>query len=191
MQKKTLIIIWIISSSLLLAGCSKTAIKNENVESPQEESHMSQLMGNRGISEEMFLRNMIPHHQEAIYTAGVVLRNSTNPEMITLTQNIIDAQTKEVAMMQWRLNERHSWGTAPIVYEKMMPALENLTGDQLDTAFLHWMIMHHMGAIHMAQGVLQVSPKPEVDTLAQNIIVNQSAEIQLMQQIWWAIRSKY
>ncbi len=191
MQKKTLIIMWILASSLLLAGCSsKAATKTEDVKATQEDSHMSQLMSSQNISEEMFLRNMIPHHQEAIYTAGIVVKNSTNPEMIKLTQNIIDAQTKEVAMMQGRLDERYSWGTAPIVYEKMMPALENFTGDQLDTAFLHGMIMHHMGAIHMAQGVLQVSPRTEVDALAQNIIINQSAEIKLMQQIWWDIRNK-
>ncbi len=51
-------------------------------------------------SEEAFIVNMIPHHQEAIDTARLIVAKSTNTELIKLAQNIILAQEKEINMMK-------------------------------------------------------------------------------------------
>jgi len=43
---------------------------------------------------------MIPHHQEAIDTAQVILARTSRPEMRQFAQNIIQAQTAEIAQMK-------------------------------------------------------------------------------------------
>lgn len=87
-------------------------------------------------SEEEFIVNMIPHHQEAVDTATIIVEKSTNSELKQLAQNIIDAQTKEIAMMQGWLKQRYLNSTLKSDYKNMMPELESLTGNALDSAFL-------------------------------------------------------
>jgi uncharacterized protein (DUF305 family) len=52
------------------------------------------------VSEEQFIRDMIPHHQEAVDISKIIVAKSTNPALVKLAQGIIDAQTTEIAMMQ-------------------------------------------------------------------------------------------
>ena len=54
------------------------------------------------------------------------------------------------------------------------------TGDAFDQAFLEEMIVHHQGAVEMAELVLATSTRPELVTLANNIITAQTSEIALM-----------
>ncbi len=64
--------------------------------------------------------------------------------------------------------------------EGMMTSLEGKTGDTFDKAFIEEMIVHHEGAVLMAQKVLEVSKRPELITLANNIISAQTSEINQM-----------
>jgi uncharacterized protein (DUF305 family) len=63
----------------------------------------------------------------------------------------------------------------------MMATLEGKTGDEFDKAFLSEMIVHHQGAVDMAQAVLDTSKKPELIKLANEIISAQTKEIKMMQ----------
>lgn len=50
-----------------------------------------------------FIDAMIPHHESAIEMANMALAQSTRPEIKTLAEAIISAQTKEIAEMKtWR-----------------------------------------------------------------------------------------
>jgi len=62
----------------------------------------------------------------------------------------------------------------------MMMGLEGKTGEDFDQAFLSEMIMHHEGAVVMAQAVLENSNKPELIKLAKEIISAQTKEIEMM-----------
>lgn len=134
-------------------------------------------------NEEEFIINMIPHHQEAVDTAQIVVAQSTNSDLKKLAQNIIDAQTREITMMNGWLQQRYPNSTIKSNYQNMMPELTTLTGDALDTAFLQWMIIHHMWAIHMAQSVLKAEHRTETMTLANNIISTQQQEIVMMKNM--------
>ena len=94
-------------------------------------------------SEQSFILQMIPHHQEAVDSASIVLANSSNMEMRNLAQAIIDAQTKEIGMMQQWLNSWYPDNQLVSSYQPMMPNLETLSGSDLDRAFLEGMIGHH------------------------------------------------
>ncbi len=63
----------------------------------------------------------------------------------------------------------------------MMATLDGKTGDEFDKAFLSEMIVHHQGAVNMAQAVLDTSKKPELIKLANEIITAQTKEIKMMQ----------
>ena len=62
----------------------------------------------------------------------------------------------------------------------MNAALSGKTGDAFDKAFLEQMVVHHEGAVSMAQKVLEVSKRPELIKLAHDIIDAQTKEIKMM-----------
>lgn len=63
----------------------------------------------------------------------------------------------------------------------MNAGLVGKTGDAFDQAFLEEMIVHHQGAVEMAELVLQTSKRPELTALANDIITAQTKEIAMMQ----------
>ena len=62
----------------------------------------------------------------------------------------------------------------------MMMGLEGKTGDALDLAFLNEMIVHHEGAVEMAQTLLRGTKRPELTKLGNDIITAQTQEIGMM-----------
>jgi uncharacterized protein (DUF305 family) len=67
----------------------------------------------------------------------------------------------------------------------MMGGLWRLPPDQLDAAFMTWMIKHHQGAIDMAALAEERAAHQEVKDLAVSIMKTQSSEIETM-QAWLA-----
>lgn len=63
----------------------------------------------------------------------------------------------------------------------MMSNLKGKTGNEFDRAFLSEMIVHHQGAVEMAQAALKNSNRPELIKLANEIMTAQRKEIQMMQ----------
>jgi uncharacterized protein (DUF305 family) len=53
---------------------------------------------------------------------------------------------------------------------------------EFDLRFIDGMILHHQGALNMAEAALQNSQRPEIKQLAQNIISAQQQEIEQMKQ---------
>lgn len=62
----------------------------------------------------------------------------------------------------------------------MSADLSALSGTALDTEFLVQMIVHHQGAIDMAQEVIARGEDPKVKELAHEIVAAQLPEIELM-----------
>ncbi len=73
----------------------------------------------------------------------------------------------------------------------MNAELEGKTGDEFDQAFISEMIMHHQGAVEMAELALTNAKHQELKDLANAIISAQNKEISEMrswQQEWYGIR---
>lgn len=62
----------------------------------------------------------------------------------------------------------------------MTSGLQGKAGDAFDKAFLEEMIMHHEGAIEMAEMLLANTRRPELKMLGENIISAQKGEVEIM-----------
>ena len=65
--------------------------------------------------------------------------------------------------------------------DSMTAGLQGKTGDAFDQEFLNEMILHHQGAVQMAEAALKDAKHQEIKDLAQKIITAQNAEIKQMQ----------
>ncbi|HYD03892.1 MAG TPA: DUF305 domain-containing protein [Alphaproteobacteria bacterium] len=164
MIKMNLFVIMIIA--ILISGCA---------------SHVSHTVM-EVHSEETFITDMIPHHQEAVDASKIIL-STENEELKELANNIIAAQEQEIEMMNNWLDEWYPQSSYKAMYHPMMPDLSSLSGEERDKAYLEGMIAHHQMAVQMAQDVLKLNPRPEVKELAENIITTQNAEIDQMRQM--------
>lgn len=148
-------------------------------------------------ADQMFVMMMIPHHQQAIEMSDMLLaKDGIDQRVVDLAQQIKDAQGPEIELMQSWLEE---WGVPMddsmagmegmegmgmgTMSEADMASLESATGVEASKLFLEQMIVHHEGAISMAEDVLAAGEQPDVLQLAQEIIDGQSLEIETIREI--------
>ena len=141
-----------------------------------------------------FIDQMIVHHQMAIMSSEHMISNSERPELRQLAENIQKSQFEQIEQMQgWRdewypddakqepemSNDMMDDG----MMEQMMGGSMQrmMGGDTANAMFLRMMIPHHQDAIDMSEEALERAEHPELKELAQTIIDEQSAEIELMQ----------
>ena len=145
-------------------------------------------------SELDFIRAMIPHHQEAVNSALVVVKLSERPEFHTFAEEVVRVQQREIKAMQgWLRAWYPNQVNVPSPYAPMMRALPDATPDEADRAFIEDMLMHHEMAITMAKQLLAGSFKkhPETEALAGNIIETQTAEVTTLQgwlRGWYGVK---
>ena len=145
-----------------------------------------------------FIEQMIPHHDGAIAMANMALVKAKRTEVKTLAKEIIEAQEREIKDMQgwyknWFGKDVNTQNTFSMMNgggmmsgrgmhmggQEDVTALENAA--DFDKAFIEGMIPHHQLATMMAQMLKSGTNRPEMLTLANNIIESQSEEITKMQ----------
>lgn len=167
-----------------LAACSTTT-------EPSESSGAN-------MADVMFVQMMIPHHEGAIEMSDVVLAKSgVDPAVVELAEQIKAVQGPEIEQMEAWLDD---WGMPQMndgmvgmdhgglddmagMTEEDMQALEQASAADAGDLFLEQMIVHHEGAIEMAQEVLDDGDHPGVRQLAESIITSQAVEIELMRSM--------
>lgn len=171
------------------------------------------------------MQGMIDHHQMALDMAADCLERAETESVLALCQDIIDAQTAEIEMMQgwlldWYNNQYEPMSMMNMMDMGMMGGMHGRHGDhgdhgrhggmgrqgpfvdppmmmgmfagfnqvdgiEYEIAWLEAMIDHHDDALHMAERLLARVPEgaghPELFELAQQIIADQTAEIELME----------
>jgi uncharacterized protein (DUF305 family) len=126
--------------------------------------------------------------------AKVALERTKRPEILSLSNGIIEAQEREIDdMTGWY----ESWfGSAPpaggigMGGRGGMMHMSGMTGDlddlrtasdtEFDRIFILQMIPHHEMAVMMASMLAAATERDEMQTLADNIITSQSREIDMM-----------
>lgn len=135
-------------------------------------------------SEYEFILEMIPHHQEAVDSSIELLEKTKNQQLINLANDIIQAQNKEIEMMNTWLEQWYPTENRNSNYIKMMPNLNNYQNISRDNAYLESMIVHHQMAVVMARSVLEIEGiRNEVKNLANEIILVQNQEIEIMKNL--------
>lgn len=73
----------------------------------------------------------------------------------------------------------------------MTAGLDGKTGDDFDRAFIEEMIVHHEGAVAMAEQALLSAKHAEIKTMAQEIVSAQTREIDTMRswlRSWFGVQ---
>lgn len=140
-----------------------------------------------------FVQGMIPHHEGAIEMAELVEARTDRQELVDLADEIIAVQDAEIGQLRAMLDRMGAdemamdddmadmdHGDMGMMDEAEMEELRDLEGDEFDRRFLEAMIVHHDGAIDMAERVLAEGQDAEVAGLAEAVIAAQEAEIDQM-----------
>ncbi len=151
-----------------------------------------------------FARDMSLHHAQAVEMAMITYAKAVDPRTRTIAYDIVMAQQNQIGTMQrwlqeWRLSPtgsqpRMAWmtGGAELVQNGLMPgmatteeidALRAATGENVDKMFITLMTKHHLGGLHMVDGILAETHRPEVTALATAMKTGQQNEITAMHQI--------
>jgi uncharacterized protein (DUF305 family) len=184
-----------LAAALFLSSCTSQGSDSATDQENTEEPVITGQPAGYNADDVAFATNMIPHHQQAVEMSALVPDRSTNPEVITLAQQISAAQgpeieTMKVFLVQWKENPDtgsehggHGGAMAGIVDEATITKLESLNGTEFDTLWLESMISHHQGAIEMAKAEIANGENVDAKGLAQTIIDTQQAEIGQMKQM--------
>lgn len=120
------------------------------------------------------------------FLAGIVITilvasNAVNNNMTGMMQMMGIRTDGEKTKMMKEENVETGHGMDSSM-DEMTESLKGKTGDEFDETFLSAMIVHHQGAIDMAELGQQYSGHDEIKNLANDIIVAQINEIKMMRQ---------
>ena len=182
-----------LTAGLALAGCATGSGES----TPTQSTVSSNVTEDFNTADVMFAQMMVPHHVQAVEMSDVILtKDGIDPRVITLAQEIKAAQQPEIDALNGMLE---TWGipAAPMdsmdmghggqmdgmMTEEDMAALDATTGTEASRLFLEQMIVHHDGAIEMAQMEVASGINPDAVAMAQTIIDAQNVEIETMREI--------
>ena len=181
-----------LTAALALAGCAGTTNHGGMDDMPgMGSSATASPAGDVNNADMQFTMMMIPHHEQAVEMADMVLAKADIDErVVTLAEEIKAAQAPEIELMESWLDD---WGMSMDDMDGMdhggmmsdtdMQSLEDAVGVEASRLFLEQMIVHHRGAIEMAQDEIDTGRNPDVIALAESIIASQSTEIDTMEDI--------
>jgi len=187
----------VLATALVLAGCSDTGGSDmegmdhgsSTSSSPSASAGTSDAAFND--ADVTFAMEMVMHHQQAIEMSDTLLaKDGVHSDVVALAERIKAAQGPEIETMNQWLED---WGQdtdmggmdhgGGMMSEEDMAALEEADGETASSLFLEQMIMHHQGAIDMAEAQIDNGQNPDAVALAQKIVEDQAAEIAEMQEL--------
>ena len=135
-----------------------------------------------------FAQKMIPHHQQALDMAAMVPSRTTNRDLIVMAKHIAMDQQAQIDTLQGLLQQ---WGepAAPdhmghggmgmdgMVDAATMDRLPALKDTEFDELWLRSMIVHHQGAVAMAEPEIAQGENPTAVKMAKVIVDWQQLEI--------------
>ena len=153
-----------------------------------------------------FARDMSVHHSQAVSMAFMAYNATDDEEIRRLAYDIINTQRAQIGMFsgwlqQWDLSQTslaapmawtdHGHEKPMASYEDMpgmasdeqLAELEAASGVEAEQLFLELMIDHHRGGVEMAEAVVPLTNREEVQRLAQTIVTGQAGEIEYMQDL--------
>ncbi len=139
-----------------------------------------------------YTQMMIVHHRQALTMTALVPDRAGSDQVKKLADRITAAQQPEIGAMEgWlksnggpREQSGHDHHTMPgMASEEQLAELRNAKGEAFDELFLTLMITHHEGAVTMAAEVLGQGNNVLVEEMANDVIAQQTAEINRMRSM--------
>ena len=141
--------------------------------------------------ETMFLKSMPDHHNVAVEMSKICIAKGVRAELNTVCQQVIDAQQREIAMMQtWA----RSWYELQVVPQlnkddrEMLERLRSLSSADFEKEYMKTIIRHHWMAISMAGGCIERAHDlhREMEGMCEDIVEAQVDEIRKLRD--WLCR---
>lgn len=151
-----------------------------------------------------FARDMSTHHAQAVEMSMIAATKASDPEVRLLGYDIAMTQQNQIGIMQTWLKYWHldpTSGQKPMAWmpdgaasvknglmpgmagQAEMQQLRDATGKQVDVLFLKLILTHHLGGIHMVDGVLAETGNADVKALAENMKAGQQKELTVIQDL--------
>ena len=140
-----------------------------------------------------FVKMMVPHHQQALRMAEIVLpKQGLDPQVRQMTEKIQREQGPEIAKMQSWLG---AWNAGPamsleqargmrgLLSPEDLVQLERADGATASKLLLQQMTEHHRGAVSMSGPETHNGTNPQAKQLAHSIVASQQQQIQQMQSM--------
>jgi len=184
-----------LSAVLALAGCAADADQDSMPGMDHGPSAQGTAINDADV---MFASMMIVHHEQAIEMSDIVLAaDGVDPAVTALAQQIKTAQGPEIEQLEGWLDD---WGVSEddrdaggmdhgdgMMSEDDLAALQAADGPEASRLFLEQMIVHHEGAVEMAQTQIDDGSDPQAIELAETIVDAQTDEIQEMKDLLAAL----
>ena len=188
----------VMSAALTLAACggdnddSADGMSGMSSSAPASLSPSSDATGDFNDADVTFATDMIPHHEQAVEMAELADTRAKSADVKDLAKKIMKAQDPEIEQMSGWLT---AWGkpvpadmggmdmsdSMPgMMSRDDMNKLMSASGAKFDQMFLTMMIVHHKGAIEMAQSEQAKGKNADAIALAQQIEQAQTDEITTM-----------
>ena len=153
-----------------------------------------------------FMRDMVPHHHQALQMAELVADRTNRQELIDVAGRINASQGDEIEFMQQWLRERGEPVPNPTVHEAMhthhkmagmatpqqMAELAASDASEFDALFLRLMITHHKGAVTMVEELLKqpgAAYDPILFEFTTDVTNDQTTEIERMNALLVGVSS--
>lgn len=181
-----------LAGTLALAGCAPAEQADPADHSGMGHSTSDAPTGDANDADAMFASMMIVHHDQAVEMSDIVLaKDDVDPRVSDLAERIKAAQGPEIEQLQGWLDD---WGVDAddagemdhgdgMMSDDDLAALEAAPGPDASKLFLEQMILHHEGAVEMAEAQIADGENADAVALAQDIVDAQTAEISEMKDI--------
>lgn len=178
------------ATALALAGCADTGMSGMDHGAAPTASDPATTAANG--ADVTFATMMIPHHEQAVEMSELLLDEpELSAEVRELAEGVMAAQQPEIDRLRDWLAE---WGQEEADMGGMdhgdgmmsaddLAALESATGADAERLYLEQMIVHHEGAVAMAEVEIAEGEYPDAIAMAERIVATQSDEIALMQEL--------
>ncbi len=164
-----------VMTALALTGCSSSAVKPN-------------------AADQVFLQEMIPHHERAIEVARIGQVSATDPRVRAFAVRIVREQRPELATMQKAARGLHldlhdgAQMADHRIDDAQVAELRRLTGLAFDQEFLRLHIASEGGAAAMARAEDRSGDQARLLTLAKSIASAPSTQIPELERLLAAVR---
>ena len=196
MIRKHTLLVAAMAAILALIGCGSDEPQNDIRTAPNGDEFSD--------ADVAFATDMIQHHAQALQMVDMTVGRTLDPEVQQLTDDIRAAQGPEIELMAGWLTDwdmpvpetvrvdANAGGHGDMEMDSDMPGmmteeqmseLEAAQGDVFRDMWLEMMIMHHQGAVEMAETEQSEGTFGAAIDLAESIETSQRDEIDVMEQL--------